>query len=155
MTCGPCRELEKDFGVGLESLTECLSVGNDHSREPWQTKMEEQCRLILFQKPLDCASLRELKCGGRDSLEDDRSSIPGDPENFSSISGIPKVHNYYSSSRSGLVSHRAFLASASRLLPKTTFCWPIRIDAFGLLALDIAQRGNQVLRITKITRRTR
>lgn len=61
-----------------------------------------------------------------------------------------KVHNYYFSSRSWFVSTRAFLASGSRLVPTTTSCWPVRIDAFGLPALDdITQRGNQVLRITK------
>ena len=62
MTCGPCRELEKSFGAGLGSLTECSAVGNDHSREPWQTKMRSSADWFI-PKAVRLRELRELKCG--------------------------------------------------------------------------------------------
>jgi hypothetical protein len=69
---------------------------------------------------------------------------------LSSISGIHKVHIYYSSSRSGL-SH------TGRSLPQLVVSFvqlfsagQYELHAFGLPVLDdIAQRGNRVLRITK------
>ena len=76
--------------------------------------------------------IKSTKCGGE--IQFDVTSLFQSREP-SSISGIPKVHTYYSSSRSGL-------PHTGRSLPQLV----VSLPSAGQYKL---QRGNQVLRITK------
>jgi hypothetical protein len=108
-------------------------------------------QIASIPKAVRLCELRELKVqnAGTDSIRNVRSLFQRSRE-LPSISGIPKVHNYYSSSRSGL-SHTGRslpqLVVSFRQLPSAG---QYELHAFALPALDdMAQRANQVLRITK------
>src|SRR5437764_1939571 len=90
-------------------------------------------------KAVRLRELRELKVqNAGDRFNFDVTSLFKRSRELPSISGIPKVHNYYSSSRSGLPhterSLIQLLLASKKLTPA--------LD-------DIVQRAKQVLRFTK------